>query len=57
MDARGRSLLYLEKLRILHAGVTVVLTLGLLAWAIMLWQQGAATTGDVVLVCTLGFRS
>ncbi len=20
----------------------------------MLWQQGAATTGDVVLVCTLG---
>jgi ATP-binding cassette subfamily B protein len=29
------------------------LTLGLLFWAIMLWQQGAATTGDVVLACTL----
>jgi ATP-binding cassette subfamily B protein len=26
----------------------------LLAWAITLWQRGAATTGDVVLVCTLG---
>src|ERR1700760_4065019 len=54
LTARGRSLRYLEKLRILHAGVTVVLTIGLLAWAIMLWQRGAATTGDVVLVCTLG---
>jgi ATP-binding cassette subfamily B protein len=54
LTARGRSLRYLEKLRLLHAGVTVVLTIGLLAWAIMLWQRGAATTGDVVLVCTLG---
>jgi ATP-binding cassette, subfamily B, bacterial len=54
LTARGRSLRYLEKLRLLHAGVTVVLTIGLLAWAIMLWQRGGATTGDVVLVCTLG---
>ncbi|HEX3503618.1 MAG TPA: ABC transporter ATP-binding protein [Xanthobacteraceae bacterium] len=53
MDARRRSLFYLEKLRIFHAVVTVLLALGLLAWAIMLWQQGAATTGDVVLACTL----
>jgi ABC-type multidrug transport system fused ATPase/permease subunit len=34
--------------------VIVVLTAGLLAWAIFLWQRGEATTGDVVLVCTLG---
>src|SRR5271155_2785177 len=54
LTARGRSLRYLEKLRLLHAGVTVVLTIALLAWAIMLWQRGGATTGDVVLVCTLG---
>ncbi len=54
LTARGRSLRYLEKLRIIHAGVTVILTIGLLAWVIMLWQRGAATTGDVVLVCTLG---
>jgi ATP-binding cassette subfamily B protein len=53
MDARRRSLFYLEKLRIFHAAVTVCLTLALLFWAIMLWQQGAATTGDVVLACTL----
>jgi ATP-binding cassette, subfamily B, bacterial len=54
LTARGRSLRYLEKLRMLHAGITVILTIALLAWAIMLWQSGAATTGDVVLVCTLG---
>jgi ATP-binding cassette subfamily B protein len=54
LAARGRSLRYLEKLRILHAAVTMVLTIGLLAWAIQLWQHGGATTGDVVLVCTLG---
>ena len=28
--------------------------LGLLGWAIVLWQDGAATTGAVILVCTLG---
>jgi ATP-binding cassette subfamily B protein len=54
LRARGRSLRYLEKLRLTHAAVTVVLIIALLAWAITLWQRGAATTGDVVLVCTLG---
>jgi ATP-binding cassette, subfamily B, bacterial len=53
LDARRRSLFYLEKVRIFHAVVTVVLTLGLLAWSILLWDQGEATTGDVVLACTL----
>ena len=52
--ARSRSLRYLEKLRIIHAAVTVILIIGLLAWGIRLWQQGGATTGDVVLICTLG---
>jgi ATP-binding cassette, subfamily B, bacterial len=54
MMARQSSLLYLEKLRLMHAGSTVIVTIGLLAWAVVLWQQGSATTGDVVLVCTLG---
>jgi ATP-binding cassette, subfamily B, bacterial len=54
MEARRRSLFYLEKLRIFHAVVTIILALGLLAWAIVLWQAGTATTGDVVLICTLG---
>ena len=54
MTARRQSLRYLERLRIVHALVTVALTIGLLAWALMLWQQGRATPGDVILVCTLG---
>jgi ATP-binding cassette subfamily B protein len=52
--ARGRSLRYLEKLRLTHAVVTLALTVALLYWAVTLWKNGNATTGDVVLVCTLG---
>jgi ATP-binding cassette subfamily B protein len=55
LNARRRSLRYLEKLRLLHAAVTIVLTVAVLGWAIVLWQHGRATAGDVVLVCTLGF--
>ena len=54
LTAWRRSLTYLEKVRIFHAVVTIVMTLGLLAWAIMLWQRGSITTGDVVMACTLG---
>jgi ATP-binding cassette subfamily B protein len=54
LKARRRSLLYLEKLRLTHALVTVILIIGLLAWAIRLWQRHEATVGDVVLVSTLG---
>ncbi len=52
--ARKRSLRYLEKIRLFHAIVTVLLTICLVAWAVVLWQRGQATTGEVVLVCTLG---
>jgi ATP-binding cassette, subfamily B, bacterial len=55
MSARRRSLQYLEGLRLLHAALTIVLTVAVLAWAIVLWQRGLASAGDVVLVCTLGF--
>ncbi|MGV2289092.1 ABC transporter ATP-binding protein [Trinickia sp. YCB016] len=55
MDARQRSLLYLEKLRLLHAVITAMLSAGLLGWALWLWDQGKATSGDIVLVSSLGF--
>ena len=54
VEARRRSLLYLEKLRLGHALVVVVLTLVLLGWAIHLWQLHRISAGDVILVCTLG---
>jgi ATP-binding cassette subfamily B protein len=54
-SSRGRSLRYLEKLRLFHAAVTALFSAGLLAWSILLWQAGSVTTGDVVLVTTMGF--
>ncbi|CAH2796556.1 MAG: Efflux ABC transporter, permease/ATP-binding protein [uncultured Caballeronia sp.] len=53
--ARQQSLLYLEKLRLFHAVVTAILSAGLLGWALWLWSQGRATSGDIVLVSSLGF--
>jgi ATP-binding cassette, subfamily B, bacterial len=55
MDARRNSLLYLERLRLLHAVITALLSAGLLGWALWLWDQGRATSGDIVLVSSLGF--
>ena len=55
MDWRGRSLRYLEKLRLIHASLTAVLTAGLLVWAILLWRAHMASVGEVVMVTTLGF--
>jgi ATP-binding cassette, subfamily B, bacterial len=55
MTARRRSLVYMEKLRLIHAVLTAVLTAGLLAWGVVMWQQGRASAGDMVLICSLGF--
>ncbi|MBE7211961.1 MAG: ABC transporter ATP-binding protein, partial [Gluconacetobacter diazotrophicus] len=55
MRSRGTSLRYLERLRLIHAVLTVLLTAGLLFWAILLWANKAASVGDVVMVTTLGF--
>jgi ATP-binding cassette subfamily B protein len=54
-QARRRSLLYMDRLRVLHSTMVVIMMAALLGWAVVLWQRGSATTGDVVLVCTLGF--
>ena len=55
MGARRRSLIYLERLRLLHAVATALLTAGLLAWGVLMWQRGLASAGDVVLISSLGF--
>ena len=55
MGARRRSLMYLEKLRLLHAAITVVLTAGVVGWGILLWQAGRASVGDIVLLTSLAF--
>jgi ATP-binding cassette subfamily B protein len=55
LAARQRSLRTMERLRLIHAAITAVLTAGLLGWALLLWQAGRATPGDIVLVSSLGF--
>ncbi|MFP3643907.1 hypothetical protein [Paraburkholderia sp. SIMBA_054] len=55
MASRQVSLRYLEKLRQLHATLTVLLSCCLLGWVLWLWTRERATTGDVVLVSSLGF--
>jgi ATP-binding cassette subfamily B protein len=55
MGARRSSLIYLERLRLIHAVITTVLIAGVVAWGILLWQGGAATVGDLVLITSLSF--
>ena len=55
MTTRRRSLYYLEHLRLLHAVLTALLTAGVVAWGILLWQRGSASVGDLVLLTALAF--
>ena len=43
MTARRRSLLYLERLRVIHAVVTIGVTIGLLYWVVGMWKAGHAS--------------
>ncbi|HTI80244.1 MAG TPA: ABC transporter ATP-binding protein [Acetobacteraceae bacterium] len=53
MGARRTSLIYLERLRLIHAVITAGLIAGIVAWGLMLWQDGQATVGDLVLITSL----
>jgi len=55
MAARRRSLIYMERLRLIHAVMTAVITAGLLGWGVHMWELGEASAGDLVLICSLGF--
>jgi len=54
MAARRASLLYLERLRLIHAIVTAIMAAGLIAWGLHLWDIGQASPGDIVLIASLG---
>ncbi len=55
MASRRRSLFYLEHIRLLHAVLTALLIAGVIAWGIILWQNGQAKVGDLVLITSLAF--
>ena len=53
MGARRASLIYLERLRLIHAVITAALITGTVGWGLLLWQAGRATVGDLVLITSL----
>ena len=53
IGAHRRSLYYMEKLRLIHAVLTVLLTGATLAAGLGLWQHGHASVGDVALLASL----
>ena len=53
LSARRSSLIYLERLRLIHAVITATLIAGVVAWGLELWQHGQATVGDLVLITSL----
>jgi ATP-binding cassette subfamily B protein len=53
MAARRTSLIYLERLRLIHAVITAALVAGVVGWGLLLWQHGQATVGDLVLITAL----
>ncbi len=55
MASRRRSLYYLEHIRLVHAVLTAIMTAGVVAWGIILWQHGQAKVGDLVLITALAF--
>lgn len=54
--AQRRSWIYLEKARVLHDICLSIMAGAMLGWAIVLWQWGSVTAGDVVMVSALTFR-
>jgi ATP-binding cassette, subfamily B, bacterial len=51
--AHRRALFHMEALRAVHSVGVWVLSSIMLGWAVLLWQQGVITAGEVVVVGTL----
>ena len=54
--AHRHSWIYLENARVFHDFCLSIMAGGMLGWAILQWQQGQITPGDVVMVSALTFR-
>lgn len=55
MKAQRRSLFSLERLRLFHAITVFAVIAAVLYASVYLWHMGSITTGDVVMIVTLGF--
>ena len=53
VTAHTRALCYMERVRLWHAFLVWGLSAGMLVWAVLLWQVGKITNGDVVVIGSL----
>ena len=54
--SQRRSWMFTEKARVIHDVMLWMMAGSMLIWALLLWQAGSVTAGDVVVVSTLVFR-
>jgi ATP-binding cassette, subfamily B, bacterial len=54
--AHRGSLLYTERLRVLHDFGLWLVSGGMLVWTLHLWEAGRITAGDVILTVAMAFR-
>jgi ATP-binding cassette subfamily B protein len=55
--AQRRGWFFVERIRGLHDATLAVLVGGTLLWTIHRWSQGAVSTGDVVVISAMTFRT
>jgi ATP-binding cassette subfamily B protein len=54
--AHRDSLMYIERIRVLHDLGLWLMAGGMLAWTLYLWSMGRVSPGDVVLTVSISFR-
>jgi ATP-binding cassette subfamily B protein len=55
-DAHRDSLMYVERMRVLHDLALWLMAGGMLAWTLHLWSEGRVSPGDVILTLAMTFR-
>lgn len=55
-DAHRHSLMYIERMRVLHDVALWAMAGGMLAWTLHLWSEGRVTPGDVILTLAMALR-
>jgi ATP-binding cassette, subfamily B, bacterial len=55
-DAHRDSLMYVERMRVMHDVGLWLMAGGMLAWTLHLWSEGRVTPGDVILTLAMAFR-
>jgi ATP-binding cassette, subfamily B, bacterial len=54
--SHSHSLMYSERMRVLHDLGLWLVSSGMLAWTLYLWSKGQVSPGDVVLTVSISFR-